>query len=316
MNEQHDIEKALLTLIFQYHVAHFQKKLFIMKNLFLFTSISLLFSTLFFTSCNLEKEVDIDLPDYETQLVLECYLEPGKPFSALLTRSESYFATVSTSQDDIIDYYLGLLEQGADIQIRHNGNVYSLDNTLVLESESNKIYNYRSEDLVPESYNTPFELSITTEDGQSITATTQILEPVPIDSVVIEFDPENADSARVLTYFVDIEPGKTNFIRRMLHEGSLNEEADQDFVTNDRFVADRVVFGSAYEYSRGDTIFNTLFHLDEAYYDFLISVFNSIDANGNPFAQPGVLISNLEGDADAIGIFTGLSYFRDITIIE
>ena len=46
---------------------------------------------LFFTACNLTKEVDIQLPEYTVQPVVECYLEPGKPFRLLLTRSYGFF---------------------------------------------------------------------------------------------------------------------------------------------------------------------------------------------------------------------------------
>ena len=76
------------------------------------------------------------------------------------------------------------------------------------------------------------------------------------------------------------------------------------------------MFGSGYQFSEGDTVINTLFHIEKAYADFLESVDAAIGANGNPFGQPSTIISNLEGDAGAIGIFTGLSYDRVVTIIS
>ena len=66
----------------------------------------------------------------------------------------------------------------------------------------------------------------------------------------------------------------------------------------------------------GDTIYNTIFHIDRAYYNFWESTFNAVSSNGNPFGQPSAVISNLEGNAGAIGIFTGLSYDRVMTIVK
>jgi len=37
------------------------------------------------------------------------------------------------------------------------------------------------------------------------------------------------------------------------------------------------------------------------------------DSNGNPFAQPGAIVDNIDG---GIGIFTFFSYDRDTLIIE
>jgi hypothetical protein len=268
-----------------------------------------------FSSCNLEKEVEIDLPDYESQLVLECYLEPGQPFTALLTRSDGYFAPISTSIDNLLEYYQGLLEQDAVVLIRHQGQTYELENSLYFDPNSFRFANYVAKELVPEDYSNPFELEVRTQDGQTIRSSTVLLQPIPIDSVVYEFAEESPDSARILTYFTD-NPDEQNFVRRMLHRNTLDSLPDQDFATDDRFVEERVVFGSGYDYGKGERVINTLYHIDEAYYNYLESIFNSISSNGNPFAQPGVILSNLEGTADAIGIFTGLSYDRDTTLIE
>jgi hypothetical protein len=78
----------------------------------------------------------------------------------------------------------------------------------------------------------------------------------------------------------------------------------------------KMVFGSPYDYATGDTVFTTIFHIDRAYFDFWESTFHAISANGNPFGQPSSIISILSGDANALGIFTGLSYDRVAVVIE
>ena len=63
-------------------------------------------------------------------------------------------------------------------------------------------------------------------------------------------------------------------------------------------------------------IINTIYSIDNAYFDFLQSIDFAIQSNGNPFGQPSPIISNLSGTAEAIGIFTGITYDRRETIIE
>ena len=103
----------------------------------------------------------------------------------------------------------------------------------------------------------------------------------------------------------------------MYHINSLDSIPDQDFTTNDDFVDDRkIVFGSGYDLKEGDTIYNTIFHIDRAYFEFWESTFNAFSSNGNPFGQPSGIVSNVKGDANAIGIFTGLSYDRVMTVVK
>ena len=55
-----------------------------MKNALLFLPIAL---AVMLAGCNLEKEVDIKLPETQERIVVECYLEPGAPINLLLTRT-------------------------------------------------------------------------------------------------------------------------------------------------------------------------------------------------------------------------------------
>lgn len=262
-------------------------------------------------SCNLEREIDINLPDYESRYVVECYLEPGQPFSLLLTRTASYFDPFPTTNSEFLD---DILVDGATVTIVHDGQTHTLQNGLFFNPISRKAYNYLAAGPIPTDYENDFELNIVTPDGKTITATTRILRPIPIDSIVVEFL-ENDTLARVLTYFKDI-PNEQNYFRRMLHEHTLDSIPLQDFAADDRFVEGNIVFGSAYNFAEGDTIFNTIFHIDRPYYDFFNSVQTAASSNGNPFGQPSPIISNLKGTANSIGIFTGLSYDRRMTIVE
>ncbi|MEQ8705662.1 MAG: DUF4249 domain-containing protein [Phaeodactylibacter sp.] len=283
-----------------------------MKNLYL----KLLLGLLALSACDLEQEVEIDLPDYEIRPVLEAYIEPGERYRLLLTRSAGYFATLP-SLDNLLE---DLLLDSAEVTITHNGVDYVLESTLLFDPTTQKIYNYAAgmNDLVPTESDLPFVLNITLPNGETIEAETRLLPQVEIDSVVIEF-PETGQPddtlARALTYITD-DPTTDNYYRRMLHLNSLDSLPEQDFVTDDRLVEDSVVvFGTGFDFAVGDTLLTTLFHISEDYATYLESVGGASAANGNPFGQPSPVISNLRGTANALGIFTGLVSFRRNDIV-
>ncbi|MCC6727462.1 MAG: DUF4249 domain-containing protein [Saprospiraceae bacterium] len=281
----------------------------------LWPSFIFLLFAFFITACgNLEKEINLDLPAYQPQYVVECYLEPGQPFTLLLTRSSAYFDPFPT---DPLAYVENILVDSAEVVITHNGVDYNLANTPFLNPSTLKVANYYSSQLVPEDFDNDFALKITLSNGQTITSTTRILPVVPIDSVVVEFDDVKDTLARCLTYLTD-DPSTVDYYRRMIHQNSLVDSIpDQDFTTNDDYVDDKViVFGTGYDYKEGDTIYNTMFHIERAYFDFWNSTFNAINSNGNPFGQPSSIVSNVESsDGRAVGIFTGLSYDRIMTVV-
>jgi hypothetical protein len=260
---------------------------------------------------DLQQEVEINLPDYESRPVLECYLEPNEPFRLLITKSAPYF---DPFPDLTADFFTELLEDSAEVEILHNGISYPLENGLRFDPLTGKLYNYYNPTDVPFDTINPFELMVTLQDGSTITAITKLLPVVPIDSIVVEVA-EGDTLARALTYFTD-PPGEANFYRRTFHESTLDSLPVQDFSVDDRIIEDVVVFGTGFDYAPGDTIISTIFHIDEAYYNFLESLNAAVAGNGNPFAQPSPVASRFEGTANAIGIFTCLSYDRKEVIIE
>ncbi len=266
----------------------------------------------FLTSCNLTKDVEIDLPEYNRQPVVECYLEPGKPFRMLMTRSYAFFDTLGLSSNFIQNALL----EGALVTISYNGQTDTLKNQLSIVTNPIKIYNYVGENLVPGTPGTVFDLNIRLADGGEITSSTTMLPIVPMDSIVVEFSPEGGPLARILTYVTD-DRNQENFYRRMLSLGSLDSFPDQDFIVTDRFSQTAlVVFGTGYDFEIGDTLINTFFHITPDYYDFKESVDLAVFGNLNPFAQPSPIKSNVRGSANPLGIFTPLVYDRDTSIIS
>lgn len=258
------------------------------------------------SSCNLEKEVEIELPSYLSEPVVECYLEPGKPFRLLLSRAYGYFETLDLGNP------AAALINDANVIIRYDDRDIILNAGLFIDPEGRKVFNYGNPELVPEGSDREFRLEIMLPDGNRLESTARMMPRVPLDSLVVQY---NADSmARVLTYFTD-DTSTTNFYRRMLHLGSLDSTL-QDFpVRDDFFDTGKAVFGTGFNFERGDTLINTLAHVQEAYFQYFSTLNQSIAANLNPFSQPGTLESNIKGIRSAHGIFTAWVFDRDTVII-
>lgn len=271
--------------------------------------------TVFFAACNLTKDVDIDLPDYERQPVVECYLEPGKPFRLLLSQSYSYFDPFGL---DSLFLQKTLLND-AVVTISYNGKTDTLRNQLSFEASPLKIFNYLGDNIVPATPGVEFVLHIQMPNaGTEITGKTTMLPLVPIDSSTVDFstDPKYDTLARILTYITD-NPNQANFYRRLLNYHSLDSIPEQDFLVTDRFSQTALIaFGTGYDLTEGDTVFTTMFHIPQAYYDYVESYQLAVQGNLNPFSQPSPIKSNVSGSANPLGIFTCLVYDRDTTIIH
>jgi Domain of unknown function (DUF4249) len=277
------------------------------------TGLVALLAGLFLSSCNLTRDVEVDLPLYERQPVVECYLEPGKPFRLLLTQSYSFFDKFGLDST----FLEKTLLQEANISISYDGKTVALPNFPSVEFNPLRIYNYSNPQLVPATPNVTYTLNITLKDGRTITGQTIMLPRVPIDSNVVEFGPTPRDTtARMLTYLTD-DLKTENFYRRLLNYSALDSVPDQDFLANDRILSsNKFAFGTGYELSAGDTVFSAVFHITKAYYDYLESVQLAVAGNQNPFAQPSPIKSNVRGNADPLGIFTCLVYDRDTIIVK
>lgn len=264
-----------------------------------------------FMGCNLQQEVEITLPSYESRPVLECYLQPNSPFNLLITNSAPYFEPFPSLNNQFLE---NLLLDSAKVEIVHDGVVYPLVNQLRFDNLTGKLYNYYNPEFVPFDTINPFELLVTLADGRTITSEARMLPVVPIDSIVIQ-TAEGDTLSRVLTYFTD-RPNEVNFYRRTFHESSLDSLPEQDFTIDDRIVEDVIVFGTGFDYASGDTVISTIYHIDQGYYNFLESLEAAVAGNGNPFAQPSPVATVLEGSANAIGVFTCLSNDRKLIILE
>lgn len=255
------------------------------------------------SACERGKEVEIQLPEYKNELVVECYVEPERPLRLLLTKSVSYFDRPGLP-----------FVNDAEVTITHHGKTDTLFYTpFYRDIDTSKIFNYVSPTIIPYDFNSPYTLQIKDREGRRIIGTTQIIPPVKIDTVTYAYEEDSVGYA--LIHFKD-DPSQNNFYRFLMYKDTLLRNVVQDILFDDALTTT-----SPYLYKSGNNfIIKTpniveqkgkefhliaLVHLDESYFNYLKSIKDAKHSNGNPFAQPPAIRSNIEG---GIGIFTGLSY--------
>jgi len=304
----------------------------------------LLLALLLLSGCGaLQNDVNVVLPTYDNQLVVECYLESGRVPRLTVTESVHYLANgqaVSGGSQAFV------LPNGQPIQlptdvtvtltlpggralplvfqpgiVLENGSTVPLSqlDRLNRDSVAFKIFTHtaQAQDVLTLQPGQTFTLEARDQRGRRVTGATSVPARVPLDSVALRYNtlPPPDRKALQLAYWQDV-PG-TDFYRRMIQRqrrGILRQ------ASNDNDVEDRIlngtrqfVVGTSYRFDPGDTLQVTLFHLDSAFYSFRTSTREARQANGNPFGQPSSIRSTVKG---GIGVFTALSYDRKRIIVK
>jgi hypothetical protein len=252
-------------------------------------------------ACNLEKEIDIKLPAHTPQLVVECYLQPGQPYRLTLTESSSYFAKPEQPQ-----------VPEALVIIFHQGKPDTLRYLPMVDRIQEKLFTHSSPTLVRGQPGDVYTLQITDPQGRRLTGTTTLMAPVPIDSLQYRFNDRR--KAYIEARFRD--PGATeDFYFFSVHLDSISQRAEINYqVPDDLGKGGPFTLGTGFEFDPYDSLIVSLFHLEKQYYEFLSSVDEAQNANGNPFAQPSRLRSTVQG---GLGVFTNLAPDRkSVRLIE
>ncbi|WP_276497417.1 DUF4249 domain-containing protein [Pontibacter litorisediminis] len=255
----------------------------------------------FLTACDLEKDIDVDLPNHTPQLVVECYLEQGKHIRASVLESSGYFEEPTPP-----------LVPDAEVYITTpSGRRIKLEYKPVLVKSTGRFYTHNSSEIMKGKPGDIYQLEVMDRRGRRVTGFTKVQAKVPIEEITWKFN--DKDEAYLLTSFHD-DPNIANYYRYMVHVDSLSGGSDRDIVLSDELTnGKRVSLGSSYRYDEGDSLIVTLYHIERQYHDFLASISDAKDANGNPFAQPSQIKSSVDG---GIGIFTNLAYNRKAVVIR
>ena len=255
-----------------------------------------------------QKNIEVDLPDYESELVVESYLKQGKPITVLLTKSSTYFGEVG-------------LPQIPDAEVTINGYGHSSFSTKLYYRSNvpfipGEYYNYQSDMNLPYyGENSYYLLTIRdNKTGQVITGKTEFLLTPYIESIEARFR-ESDNKAFLLVKFQDVEPDKRNYYRllvqKKLDDGKRKLVNDIKFEGNVK-TNNQIAIGTNYELQEGDEAQVRLFHLSKEYYDFLRTMDNAKQSNQNPFTQPTPVKSTVDG---GLGVFTFLAFDERMFVV-
>ena len=277
---------------------------------------ALLTSALLAACGSLQKNVDVKLPSYDSELVMECYLENGAVPS--LTVSESvYYLSPNAIPSVPTDVTVALtMPDGTVVPLGFSPNPRVLRDTVL----NDKFHTHIGTVPIVARPGDVFQITAFDTRGRRVTGTATVPSNVAIDSVDYKFNDKTGAERKAyfLTNFRDpASPDDT--YRIQLHKGDpargvLRRRPETDIFLEDRLNNGRnFTVGTSYRFFAGDTVTATLYHSDQAFYRFRRSLNDARNANGNPFAQPSAIYSTVQG---GIGIFTVLNYNRLTRIVQ
>ena len=294
-----------------------------MVKLFKYITLIILIQLLF--SC--EKEVTLDLPQAEDKIVIEGAIELNQFPYVIITKNSSYFEPVDTNT--IVD----MLVTEATVTVSDGEITDSLQlsiNPFVLP------YIMYMGNTIKGEVGKTYTLNIKYE-GRTYTAEAFIPPPVELDSVRFKHVKEPEDSIGLLWIYFQDPDTVGNFYRG--YTKTLNK--DQSFVhpyssvSDDIFANGRQISyalnrgwdpaqGEDYfededtfpwwSYVLGETVVVKFSTLDATHYDFWYSVEQQMATDGNPFASPTSVRTNIEGGA--MGIWGGYGVYLDTIKFE
>ncbi|WP_426059025.1 DUF4249 domain-containing protein [Hymenobacter sp. B1770] len=296
----------------------------------LFATIGLGGLLLTLAGCNLEKEVDVVLPAYTPELVVECYLQAGQVPRLTVVESGAYLPTATGTDQPTITLptattpTLGIGINGITIQVPvnvtvrltlPNGQVVPLLFAPGIDPATRKVFTHIGTAPLAMQPGQRFALDVRDTRNHHVTGTAIVPSFIPIDTVRYEFNGVSGPDRRanILTRWTD--PAATaDYYYLLLNKISEPNDEIGDYLLNDQlFNGQTYTAPTTYRFMPGDTMVATLYHLEQAHYNFQQSVLGAVSANGNPFAQPARIRSTVQG---GLGVFAVLVADRRTVILR
>lgn len=252
------------------------------------------------SSCgNFEKEVEIEMPEFKSQLAVEAYLEKNKDIKVAVTETQDYFGELGWP-----------FVSDATVTITYNGRNYALQANPFPNLAELKYFNYVLRDSFNFQPGDVIYINVSDKKGRMVTAESKWINPVKLDSVKHSWGP---DSLALITAHFNDPAGQKNSYRFRVVNRTDSNRVIQDFFTNEGPLdGQTTAFGTGYRFGKNDTLEVSLYTLTEEFYRYLETAEAAQSANGNPFGQPAIIKSNVK---NGTGIFTMLPYDRLVYII-
>ena len=269
------------------------------------------------TLISCEKNINFDLKEAASVLVVDAVIENNQPPVVVLTKSLSYFSSISPA------ILSNLFVRNAVVTVSNGVLTHRLKEYSFPIAPGINIYSYRidSADLATAfigQFNTNYTLHIVA-DGKEYDATTSLRSLAKrIDSVWWKTAPFQDDTTNVVLNIKATDPaGLGDYIRYFTRRNNGQFLPGENSVFDDQivdgttysFIVDQGIdrnnkqpFDSNY-FKRGDTITLKLCNIDKPTYTFWNTWEFNAQSIGNPFSQPGKVIGNISNGA--LGAFYG-----------
>ncbi|WP_160164125.1 DUF4249 domain-containing protein [Nafulsella turpanensis] len=247
----------------------------------------------------MKQDVELDLPAAEQQLIVECYLEPGGQYKALVTKSLSFFESTQLEGVDT-----------AQIVISSGDKEIKLQNLRHADTLNKKVYNYWHPKEVKYEEGKEYQISISFDNEIKVSGKTRFLPIAPILKVYPEL---RTDTTAALFVEIEDNPREENYYRVVIKSPNPQIPPTYDKVWADDNSNRKFTVKTPVIFKMGWKVAVNVYHIDKKYYNFLKSSQQARDANYNPFMQPATIESTLDG---ATGVFTAISLSSDTVVIE
>ena len=271
-----------------------------------------------------ERVIDIDLPASEDLLVVEGSIEPGQTPKVLITRNRGFFNAFPTDleafitefvvQDAVVTVSDGQTSEVLQFTVNPLSYPFVYYSGSMLKGEIGKTYALRIE-----------------SGGKILTSYTRISGAVQLDSAWFGLNPfDSTEDSLGVSYGQITDPDTMgNAYRLFARKNSessyfavagsqfnddfvngqavvfFNGQSQQPFVSSDTFVP------KSFFYTLGDTIFLKFCSIGRNELQFFNTLDAAVNSNGNPFASPTVVKTNIQG---GLGIWCGYSPAYDTII--
>ena len=279
---------------------------------------------LFFTGC--EKNFDIGLGYTEPQLVVEAYINTEIPEYnyVILSKSQTIQNTDITSipvKNALVKISEGSLLQNNTIEWNRNSTVILKEATLpdVPENISGGIYTDAKLQTDPaqalRGISGKYYLLEIEVDGESYTASTPLLYPIPINGLSTDYhytDEDGSNKGRVTVHFKDPDTTGNYQLFYWRHSDNQKSFGWGSLGTSKRIInSDENNNGSymqltnSYGFVKGDSITYYMANVSRDVYNFWDSYNKARNSNG-PLSTPASLLNNINGK-NVTGCFSGLA---------
>jgi len=297
-----------------------------MKTSLKFIIPSLIFCmTLFLISC--ERDIDIDLGESGVRIVVEGAIESGEKPRILLTRSRGFFDQVPI---DSLEFITKTLVLDAEITISDGSITENMQ--LTFANEYPFIF-YTSQNMIGQVGKT-YTITINA-DGKTLTASTHIPPALQIDTTFFGlniFDQEEDSLGFVFLRYKDPDTlgnAYRLFLRRNSYpsflpaRGSVSDDRFSNGLNIEFFAGNPLPpftgFGDAtsedFFFKLGDTIYTKFCTIGKREFDFFTTLESAVSSNGNPFAVPVLIKSNIKGEG-GVGVWCGYGVTYDTTYAQ